>query len=44
MIMIFGALVLNDVSPGFVFYYYFDIFIFQSVRWVKEQKMAQNEK
>ena len=45
MIMIFGALVLNDVSPGFVFiFFFFEIFIFLAGSGVKGQKIAQNEK
>ena len=30
------------ISPGF-FYYFFDILIFRTVRWVKGQKVAQNK-
>ena len=44
MIMIFGALVLNDVSPGCVFIFFFEIFIFWAGSGVKGQKIAQNEK
>ena len=31
------------ISPG-VFFHFFDIFIFQDVRGVKGQKMAQDDK
>ena len=42
MIMIYGTLVLNDdISRSFL--YFFEIFIVQAVRWVKGQKISQNE-
>ena len=32
------------ISPGGFFLFFFEIFIFQAVRVVKGQKIAQNEK
>ena len=43
MIMIFGTLVLND-DISRIFFFFFEIFIFQAVMGVKGQKIAQNEK
>ena len=43
MIMIFGALVLND-DISRCFFHFFEILIFWTVRGVKGQKIAQNEK
>ena len=42
MIMIFGALVLNDdISRGF--FHFFEIFVFWAVKGVKWRSIAQNE-
>ena len=42
MIMIFGLIVKNyDISS--CFFHFFEIFIFQAVKEVKWQKIAQNE-
>ena len=43
MIMIVGTVVLNNDSSG-CFFHFFEIFIFRAVRWVKVEKIAQNEK
>ena len=42
MMMIFDAIVLNDISRWF--FHLFEIFIFLAFRGVKEEKIAQNEK
>ena len=41
MIMIFGTLVLNDISRPF--FYCFEIFIFWAVRGLKGKSKAKNE-
>ena len=43
MIMIFGTLVLND-DISRIFFFLFEIFIFQAVMGVKGQKIAQDDK
>ena len=43
MIMIFGTLVLND-DISRIFFFFFEIFIFQAVMGVKGQKIAQDDK
>ena len=42
MIMIFGIVVLNDISR--CFFHFPEVFIFRAVRRVKGQNIAQNKK